>query len=302
MELRDSIFNDICKLMTVDERIIMLTADHSAFGLNVLRETFPDRYINVGIAEQDMISVAAGLALDGMKPIVYSIINFTTFRCLEQINVDVSMMNLPIIILGVGAGFCYSTDGPTHHGVQDIGIMKMIPKLKIFNISDDVSANKSLTEAYNYNGPSYIRFDKGDYSSIKCTEYDGFRVIKTPVNGKLVISTGTLIHDIIAVTDTIKCGLIDVFRLKDLPNIFNTIEDIKEILLIEEHFIDGGLGTILLEELNKCGYYHIKIKRIGIENTHVFVYDSNRQNILEKHKLDIYNLKIAITEFSVNQK
>ena len=300
MELRDSIFNEICKLMEKDEKIIMLTADHSAFGLNTLRETFPDRYINVGIAEQDMISVAAGLALDGMKPIVYSIINFTTFRCLEQINVDVSMMNLPIIILGVGAGFCYSTDGPTHHGVQDIGIMKMIPNLKIFNVSEEISSNKSLMEAYKYNGPSYIRFDKGDYNNITCIEYDGFRVIKPPVDGKLIISTGTLIHDVIVASNDIQCGLIDVYKLKEFPDIFNIIKDIKEILIIEEHFINGGLGTILLEEINKHGYYNIKVKRLGLENTHVFMYDNNRQNMLEKYKLDVHNLKTFITEFSLN--
>ena len=296
MEIRDVVFSEIRNLMASDESIVILTADHGAFVLDDIKNQYPDRVYNVGISEQNMIEVAAGLALDGKRPYVYAIINFTTFRCLEQINIDISMMNLPITILGVGSGFCYSTDGPTHHGVQDIGIMKMIPSLSIYNVSDSDVATRVVQDAYRYGGPSYIRFDKGDYNnSSDTTTCCGHNVINMKyLNDKVVVSTGTLIHSLKEFSDEMKFCLIDVFQLKPLPDLFTYIY-IKEMLVIEEHFIDGGLGTILLEEVNKQNS-DIKIKRIGINNTHSFLYGS-REQMLNKNNLSIDSIKEKINVF-----
>ena len=206
------------------------------------------------------------------------------------------MMNLPITILGVGAGFCYSTDGPTHHGVQDIGIMKMIPSLNIYNISDSDVAKRAVQDAYRYGGPSYIRFDKGNYNtSSDTTTCCGYNVINMKyLNDKVVVSTGTIMHSIKEFSDEMKFCLIDVYQLKPLPDILTYIH-IKEILVIEEHFIDGGLGTILLEEVNKQNL-DIKIKRLAINNEHSFLYGS-REQMLHKNNLSVDSIKEKINVF-----
>ena len=138
-DMRDAFFNSLYEIIEVDKDVIVLTADHGAFGLNKIKENFPRQYINIGIAEQNMVSVASGLALSGKVVYIYSIINFVTLRCLEQINIDIASMNLHVNIVGVGAGFTYSTDGPTHHGTQDVAIMSAIPNLSIYNCSDVVN-------------------------------------------------------------------------------------------------------------------------------------------------------------------
>src|SRR5262249_44645311 len=110
-DMRDAFFDGVYDLAVQDPDLVFLTADHGAFSLERFRKDIPRQYFNVGIAEQNMVSVAAGLALSGKRVFIYSIIDFVTLRCIEQISVDIGGMNLPVVIVGVGAGFTYSTDG-----------------------------------------------------------------------------------------------------------------------------------------------------------------------------------------------
>ena len=120
VDMRDAFFNGVYEVIRDNKDAIILTADHDAFGLSKIEKEFPKQFFNVGISEQNMISVAAGLAKSGKIVYVYSINNFITLRSLEQVNVDLCQMNLNVNLIGVGAGFTYSTDGPTHQGMQDM--------------------------------------------------------------------------------------------------------------------------------------------------------------------------------------
>ena len=114
VDMRDAFFNQLYHYISIDKNVVILTADHGAFGLKKIEQDFPEQYYNIGIAEQALISIAAGLAKCGKKVYVYAINNFVSLRVLEQVNVDLCAMNLDVNIIGVGAGFTYSTDGPTH--------------------------------------------------------------------------------------------------------------------------------------------------------------------------------------------
>ncbi len=133
VDIRDAFFDKLYNIAKNDSQVIFMTADMAAFGLVKFKNDLPNQFINVGIAEQNMVSVAAGLALRNKKVFIYTIIPFATERCYEQLSVDACGMNLPITIIGVGPGLTYGSDGPTHHGTQDIAIMRSLPKITILN-------------------------------------------------------------------------------------------------------------------------------------------------------------------------
>ena len=127
IDTRDAFFFDLYNIARNDRQVVFLTADMGAYSLARFKKDLPKQYINVGVAEQNMVSVAAGLSLSGKKVFIYSITPFTTFRCFEQIKIDLSGMNLPVVIVGMGTGFTYSGDGPTHHAIHDLAVMRVLP-------------------------------------------------------------------------------------------------------------------------------------------------------------------------------
>jgi len=153
---RDAFFDALYERAITDKRIIVLTADCGAPALDRWQENIPDQFINVGIAEQNMVAVAIGLALSGKRPYCYAIIPFLTGRAYDQIRVA-CMMNLPIVFVGIGAGYSYDDSGPTHHGIDDIGLMRMLPHMRILQAIDERTAAYLATL---YPCPTYIRLDR----------------------------------------------------------------------------------------------------------------------------------------------
>ena len=293
IDMRDAFFNSLYEIISKDKNVIVLTADHGAFGLDQIRKDFPEQYINVGIAEQNMISVAAGLALSGKIVYVYSIINFVTLRCLEQINIDISGMNLHVNIIGVGAGFTYSTDGPTHHGIQDIAIMSAIPNLKIYNCSDPINSRAFAKIAYEQTGPKYIRIEKGnapthydeqhDFSSSMYKLKDGSKVI--------IISTGLIINKAIEIAkslekDNISIGVIDVYLLNpmDAHELLKFVKSSRLIITMEDNISSGGLSSKVHETIS-LNDIKVPIKSFSLNKKHHYYYSMNRGDIEDRHGL-----------------
>ena len=127
IDMRDAFFDQVNTLAAGDRNVLMLIDDQGALSLDWLQQNLPEQYFNVGIAEQNLVSVAAGLALGGKIPYIYGIATFMTMRCYDQIRDDLCCMHLPVTILGSGAGYTYSGDGPTHHAAQDVAIMRALP-------------------------------------------------------------------------------------------------------------------------------------------------------------------------------
>lgn len=283
--MRDAFFNSLYDIAKKDKRVILITADCGAPSLDKFREELSSQYFTVGIAEQNMISIAAGLALDGKIVYTYAITPFASLRCYEQIKVDVCCMGLAVTILGLGAGFAYDIMGPTHHATEDISIMRALPDITIFNPSDSIMAGNFARLSYELPGPKYIRFDRGSipflYSNKKVDFSKGLIHLKRGQD-LCIITTGIMVHLALKVADklskySINCGIIDVYQLKPIDKklILEIVDSYKYILTLEEHFLTGGLGTAISEIL--CdNERNVRIKRLGICDRYYFEYGGRR--------------------------
>jgi transketolase len=158
--MRNAFAEEITTLGAADKRVVLLSGDIGNRLFDKFKDAAPERFHNCGIAEANMMSVAAGLALNGLKPVVYTITPFTTTRCYEQIRVDVCYHGAPVIIVGTGSGLSYAQLGPTHHSLEDIAILRALPGMTVFCPADSHELRAGLREAINLNGPVYIRLGK----------------------------------------------------------------------------------------------------------------------------------------------
>ncbi len=159
--MRKTFVKTLIELAEKDESIYLLTGDIGFNALEAFADKFPKRFINCGIAEQNMMGVAAGLALSGKKVYVYSIIPFVTVRCLEQIKNDVCFQNLDVKIVGYATGFSYGAQGTTHHAIEDVGVMRALPNMTVLSPADPSEERELILQSYKTKSPAYIRLDKG---------------------------------------------------------------------------------------------------------------------------------------------
>ena len=276
-DMRDAFFEELFQIALKDKDVILLMADQGAKTFKKFEEKIPHQLINVGIAEQNMISVAAGLTMSGKKVFVHAIANFTTLRCYEQIKVDLSIMNLPVTIIGIGAGFTYGSDGPTHHGNQDIAAMRAIPGIRILNASDTLSLSAFPRLSYQFPKLTYIRLDKGILSTLYNNSHNFLDGMCEIIKGTdtVIISTGIMVHRAIGIANQLKSkvGVIDIYQLKPLneEKIQKLLSSYKKIVVLEEHLSYGGLSSIVADLLAD---YSINkdFLRIGLPDKNFFVY------------------------------
>ena len=200
--LRDAFFNKLYEIAKKDKDVIVISADMGAPSLDKFRENLPSQFINVGIAEQCMVTVATGLALSGKKVYAYAIMPFSSLRCYEPIKVTFSLMDIGVTVVGVGSGFGYPDSGPTHHATEDIAVMRTLPNMTIFNSSDAASVEKFAEISYKSDSPCYIRLDRQLLPNIHEAQEDfssGLAKIKA---GKdlYIIATGNMVHKALEIT------------------------------------------------------------------------------------------------------
>jgi len=271
---RDAIFGELYSIASNDRNVIILSADTGMMMFKDFKKSMPEQIYNVGIAEQNTISVAAGLSLVGKKVFVFAIADFITLRCFEQIKIDICSMNLPVVIIGMGTGYMYSEDGPTHHMIDDISLMRALPGMTIWNVSDYTMAAAATHLAYENKEPSYLRFDRGftPKYTYETNFNDGLYVLKKGTSRPqvIIISTGVMVDQALKVSAEldelgISNGVIDLYRLKPLNEelFLNSIADAICIVTIEEHTIFGGIGSIVCETMAKHDILK-PIKIIGI--------------------------------------
>lgn len=273
-DIRDAFFDALYDIAAKDSNVIFLTADMGAMSLYRFKRDLGEQYINVGVAEQNLVGIAAGLALSGRKVFIYAIAPFITQRCYEQIKVDICGMNLPVTIIGVGVGIAYGGDGHTHHATQDIAIMRALPGMTIINPSDPILCEKAAYMAYNNAGPVYVRIDKGYISNLYSHNDKIASGIKEIKHGKdvLIITTGIIAHNAIKIAEdlshkSINAGVLDIYMIKPIDNkkLINIIRKYDSLVTLEEHSIVGGIGSIVCEVLadNRKA---LPIKRFAIED------------------------------------
>jgi len=171
--MRNTLINSLCQLAQADPDVWLLTGDLGFSVLEPFYEQFPDRFINVGVAEQNMAGVAAGLALSGKRVVIYSIVNFTTLRCFEQIRNDICAHGASVVIVGVGAGYAYGAQGYTHHGLEDISVMRTLPGLDLAVPANVAEVETALQIAMERKGPTYIRLEKDAGATMSALEVAG---------------------------------------------------------------------------------------------------------------------------------
>ncbi len=271
-DIRDAFFDRLYDLAAQDRDTLFLTADMGALSLDRFKRDLPRQFINVGICEQSLVSIAAGLSLSGKKVFIYAITSFITQRCYEQIRIDLCGMRLPVVIVGSGPGICYGSDGGTHHAVEDIALMRALPNLSILNPSDPLSASAAALMAHKSANPVYVRLDKGKLPALHREEEDfseGLRVLKKG-RDVMLISTGVMVHKVFELADelakhNIDAGIIDLYRIKPINTelLLSYLNEYKKLVTIEEHILAGGIGSAICEIVADHGIAK-PVKRIAI--------------------------------------
>jgi transketolase len=267
--MRDVFLSELVLHMENDNRIFFVAADFGSPVLDVIAEKFPDRFINVGIAEQNLINISTGLALEGYTVYAYAIAPFITMRCYEQVRVNLAILSqirpLNINLIGVGAGYSYVVSGPTHQCLEDLSIMRTLPNLEVFSPTDWMTAKAFVDYSVKHTGPKYLRFDAKPMEPVYQDDTEisiekGFCELRK--GGKVcVVSTGYMTRNALEVADKlldegIHVGVTDIFMLKtfDEEALKNVLKKYAFIISFEEGFINkGGLDSMLLHFMNKHG-------------------------------------------------
>jgi transketolase len=244
--------------MKEDPSLFFLTADMGINLVEKFEEDFPDRYLNVGIAEQNLIGVAAGLAESGMRPYVYTISNFLIHRCFEQIRNDVVLHGLPVTLVGTSTGYDNGPLGPTHHMLEDWGVVSSLPGIEIYVPFNKSSASNIFDLVFESKKPTYIRIAKG--SGIDNPSKSLTQNVKSP----LVLSYGSASE--YAINYSIKHQLdyliIDQLGAGSFLHLDNSCMSYSEILVIEDHFKHSGMYSYVTQWVNERNL-SIRVKSIS---------------------------------------
>lgn len=286
--MRTAFIRTLEKLAETDPRIWLVVGDLGYSVIESFRERFPDRYLNAGVAEQNMTGVAAGLALSGKVVFTYSIANFPTLRCLEQIRNDVCYHNLNVKIVSVGGGFAYGTLGISHFGTEDLAVLRSLPGMTVVAPGDPVEAEQATRAVARRSGPCYLRLGKAGEPVLHSPDvkFELGKAISLREGSDLtLISTGAMLSTTVQVAerlaqDGIAARLLSMHTLKPLDEeaVRSAARDTSAIVTIEEHSLLGGLGGAVAEVLAESEHPRVRFKRIGVPS--VFSSQVGRQEYM----------------------
>jgi len=279
--MRDVFIETLCDRMAQDDSIWFLTADLGSPALDRLRSLYPERFINVGIAEQNLVNVATGLALEGQSVYGYAIAPFLSMRAYEQIRVNLSISSqvrpVNVNLIGIGAGVSYPVSGPTHHCLEDLSLMRLLPNLTLFSPSDAALCGAFVDYTLARRGPKYLRLD-GKALPPLYTDPDqeliatGFSEL-VKGEGTVIVSTGFMTHRALRVAAQVGgVGVIDVFLLKplDLDRLYQAVEGYRRIVTIEEGFLGGGGLDVLVAGMLAGRGSGIALESLGFRDSYAF--------------------------------
>ena len=307
VEMRDAFIGKLCLHAQQNPNIIILSNDFGAPSLDRFRQDHPRQFINAGISEQNLVSTAAGLALQGKRVFIYSIASFITLRCYEQIKIDLCAMKLPVTLLGVGPGYGYGPDGPTHHATEDIAIMRALVDMQIYSPADAHAAQAFVSLALASTAPMYIRLDRGKWPLLYAPNAQfasGFTMLRQ--GGRIcIITTGVMTHRALEVAEalsrhSIEASVIDVYRLKPIQPLplLEVLARSSHIVTIEEHTLNGGLGSLIIELLIDARL-PIPVKRCAIPDERLYAYGP-RDALHRACQLDKDSLTATIVDWLRN--
>lgn len=255
--MRNSFADELTKVAAEDSRVVLLSGDIGNKLFDKFKDQNDARFYNCGVAEANMIGVAAGLALSGLRPFVYTITPFTTTRCFEQIRVDACYHRVPVVIVGTGSGLSYAELGPTHHSLEDLAILRTLPNMRVLAPCDSTELRLAIRAVLKDDNPTYIRIGKKGEPDIykePPTFKIGEAIIIRPGNDVALLSTGTMMAEAIKTSDQlaahgISAEVVSFHTVKPLDPIY--LEQVRQrfrlVVTVEEHSRIGGFGSAVAE-------------------------------------------------------
>lgn len=273
--MREVFINSLLSKAKSDKNIILVTGDLGFGVLDKFAEDLPEQFINAGVAEQNMTGLSAGLALEGYNVFTYSIGNFPTLRCLEQIRNDIIYHNLSVNIIAVGGGLSYGALGVSHHAIEDISIMRTFPNIQVFAPCDEVETLGILNHMLRNPKPSYLRLDKFKKNIICGKPFVNGDIRKIRNGNKVaIIGYGSILeealiaHDNLLNESNINCSVYSAHTLKPInkKSLINIATKYEVILALEEHMEIGGLGSLISEILIDNKIMPKNILKLNLKN------------------------------------
>ncbi len=294
-EIRDSFVETITKLRKANEKLVVLVSDSSSTcRIKPFMEDFPDSVVNVGIAEQNLVGMAAGMSLGGMIPFTANAAPFLMGRSNEQVKTDICYSNTNVKLVGLNPGFAYGSLGPTHHCLDDLSTVLSFGNIEVFAPCDPEETAQITEYAFTKEGPVYIRLDSFKADNIHHSGYrftPGAPVVLREGSDIAIISTGTIVHETVKAAESLEARGVSV-KLINLPSLRPLNRDalaeelagIPAVVSTEEHTLYGGLGSLLSDLIVERGL-GVKLKKLGVPEGE-FAPASPREDIKKGYGLD----------------
>lgn len=259
--MRNTFIDTIIDTCKTREDVFIISGDAGLGVFDEFKEKRAERFLNLGVAEQNMISFSAGLAMTGFKVYVYNIIPFVLYRCYEQVRNDICYQELPVTLVGIGSGITYSPQGMTHYSVEDLGIAQTLPNLKVFSPIDPIEAKLAARYSLSSESPVYVRLAKRGEPNIHKTENFDITEPQLVEDGEdiALIFHGSIGLEVLKTREILKK---DGIRPKfisipmvmpiNTEKLFSMLQNLKCVITVEEHFINSGIGSMLSREYVKA--------------------------------------------------
>ena len=304
--MRDTFVRTLVELAKENKNIELITGD---LGFGVLKpyyETVPDQFTNAGIAEQNMTTVAAGMALEGKIVFTYSIGNFPTLRCLEQIRNDCAYHHANVKVVCVGGGFVYGSLGMSHHATEDLAILRALPDVVVMAPADLVEAEECTKALATYSGTAYLRLGRGGEKRIhdSIEDFQIGKAIKVHEGEKIAIfSTGAIFEEVtVAYDKLVERGYspavytFPTIKPIDIETIEEVAKNFKLIVTCEEHNIVGGFGGAVAEVIAEMKFKKAVLMRIGINDEYA-IRVGNQKYLREQYNIDAESIVKRVTNY-----
>lgn len=275
--MRNAFIEELVALARVHQNIALIVGDLGYSVVERFADEFPDRFINAGVAEQNMTGLAAGMASEGYHVFTYSIANFPTFRCAEQIRNDIAYHKLPVTVVSVGGGLAYGNLGYSHHAVQDYGLIRSMPNMLIASPGDPLEVRACMKYLASNPQPSYLRLGKAGevtfHETIPSVEPGRWLCLKKSRNNnrEAILTTGAALQFVLGQIIKKECDeraiySLPLWSMKDKDGQEKNFTSIDRLTTVEDHLIDCGFGSWLLEALTKKGDLRSRIETVGLSD------------------------------------
>ena len=304
--MRAAFSDTLVRLAKADPNVLLLTGDHGYALFDDFRRECPGQYINAGIAEQNMVGMAAGLARLGFRPFVYGLSAFIPVRVVEQIKLDIAHDKLPVVLIGDGAGFVYSHLGTSHQSTEDIACTRAIPDLSVYSPADRFEVTACMELAYQSKAPVYLRMGKSDLgdlhvADLHVTPGDLLQAKPGQAGDVTFIATGSLVRTAVGIADEFYPGAAvwsaPFIKPINARQVSAICAQSRAIVVLEEHSVLGGLGSVITDIA--CEFAPVRILRGGVQDRFSH-YCGTYEYLLKEHGLDRPAISQRIRDFIIS--